>query len=163
MHISLTLSSTEQVTTEANRGLRYIKISTFAMNLNIISYNVHGLPIISQLFLNEAAKVRKLRNYIRFTQPQCGIPLLQEHRLCGSKAQDLGRSLCPGADYHYLESDPGYRLNLEGVRKGGVCILISPFIKHMVSNVGSLRHNRAFWLFIQDSPIQKLGIGNIYA
>lgn len=40
---------------------------------------------------------------------------------------------------------------------------VSPFIKHMVGNVGSLRHNRPLRLFIQDSPVPNLGIGNIYA
>jgi exonuclease III len=52
------------------------------MRLHIVSFNVRRL--------NNQSKVYKMRNYIKQMQPSCDILMLQEHKLCGSAAHELG-------------------------------------------------------------------------
>ncbi len=47
--------------------------------------------------------------------------------------------------------------------KGGVCTLVEPHIKHLVSSVGSLLDNWILWITLANTPIRNLGIANIYA
>jgi hypothetical protein len=88
-----------------------------------MSYNIRGL--------NNPLKVRKLKNYIRISQPPCDILLLQEHKLSGDSLSDLGRLLWPDAAVFSLDAEPGYVLNPNGAGKGGACTLVSPFLEHL--------------------------------
>jgi hypothetical protein len=55
---------------------------------------------------------------------------------------EFGCTLWPDVTCHILEAVLGYSESLDRARKGGVCTLVSPRIKHIVVNVGSLRENR---------------------
>jgi exonuclease III len=127
----------------------------FYMNLNILSYNIRGL--------NNPAKVRKMKNYLRTLQPPCDILLLQEYKLCGINAHELGRSLWPDSACYILDAEPGYTLAPDGAGKGGVCTLVSPLLKHLIVSSGSLRDNRALWITLTGTPMGQLGVANIYA
>jgi hypothetical protein len=89
--------------------------------------------------------------------------ILQEHKLLGNNARELGQNLWPEATYFTLEAIPGYALNQGGAGKGGVSILVSPYLKYMVECSNLVRDNRAIWITLARIPIGKLGILNIYA
>jgi exonuclease III len=132
------------------------------VKLQILSYNVQGL--------NNPTKVRKLQINIRLTKSAYDMILLQEHKLCGEKAKELGRNLwldaaciCLDAACICLDATPGYTLNENGVGRGGVCILVSSYLKHLIDSCGSLRDNRALWITFKGTPIGKMGILIVYA
>jgi hypothetical protein len=96
-------------------------------------------------------------------QPSYDIVLLQEHKLCGATAQNLGHTIWPNAACHILEAALEYLENLDRASKGGLCTLVSPRIKHMIVNIGSLRKNMMLWVTLGGSPIGRIHIINVYA
>jgi exonuclease III len=125
------------------------------MKLHLLSYNVQGL--------NNSSKTWKLRNYIKIVQPPCDVVLLQEHKLSGSIAMDLGKNIWPDAACYALDAQPGYTFNLDGAGKGGACILVSPYLKHLIVSYGCLRNNCVIWIILAGLPIGRMGIISIYA
>jgi hypothetical protein len=95
-------------------------------------------------------------------QPSCEVLLLQEHKLNGTKANELGRNLWPEAACYMLDADPGYTSNPNGAGRGGVCILVSPYLKHMIASNGFVRDNKAMWVTFSRTHVRKLGILNVY-
>ena len=124
------------------------------MKLQILSYNVWGLNI--------PTKVRKLQRYIRLTKPTYDVILLQEHKLYGEKARELGRNLWPDASCICLDARLSYILNENGTGRGGICILVSPYLKYLIDSCGSLRDNRILWITFKGTPIGKMGILIVY-
>ena len=123
------------------------------MNLTILSLNVRGL--------NDPDKIRRLKNYLDSQIPTFDVCLLQEHKLTGQKAADLGRSLNRQAHYFYTEALPGYSLADSGAGRGGTAILVHN--RFNVANSGSIFRGRASWVVLSSIPGGDCGILNIYS
>jgi hypothetical protein len=50
-----------------------------------------------------------------------------------------------------------------GAGCGGVCILVSPYLKHMIVSSRSVRDNQAMWVTLSGTSVGKIGILNVYA
>jgi hypothetical protein len=107
-------------------------------------------------------KLRKFQWYLKTLQPPCEVLIIQEHKLSGAKANELGRSIWPDAACYILDADLRYAHNIDGAGRGGVGILVSPYIKHMVASSGSLGDNKSIWVTFTGTPVGKLGILNVY-
>ena len=95
-------------------------------------------------------------------QPPCEVLLLQEHKLSGIKASDLGKRIWPDAECFILDAESGYTHNPDGARRGGVGIMVSPYLKYMVVSSGAICNNKALWITLKGTPVGKLGIlGNM--
>jgi exonuclease III len=125
------------------------------MKLSLITFNVRGL--------NDPVSIPKLKHYFS-TSPQVDIILLQEHKLRLQAAQDLGPKLWKRAAAWILDASPGYGHlpHLPGVSKGGICTLVHPRLKHMVTHIGNVMGNRAHWLVLGNLPGGHIGIVHIY-
>lgn len=126
------------------------------MKLNLLTFNVHGL--------NDPVSIPKLKHYLS-ASPQVDILLLQEHKLRLQVAQELGAKLWKGVETWILDACPGYGHlpHLLGVDKGGICTLITPRLKHNVTQIGSVMENKVHWLILDNLPGGPIGITNIYA
>ena len=101
------------------------------MQLALYSLNVRGL--------NDPVKVDRLRGYIRFVKPSPDFFLVQEHKLTGTKAAELGRNLNYQATYFYTEAEPGYN-NPRGKPSagcGGTAVLVNLRWEKHISSSGS--------------------------
>lgn len=106
------------------------------MMLSIYSLNVRGL--------NDPAKVLRLRNYLQSLQPAPDIFLIQEHKLTGSRAANLGRQLHQNASYFFTEALQGYGHlgNESGAGCGGTAMLVNNRLERNIANIGSLHQGR---------------------
>lgn len=57
--------------------------------------------------LNDSHKVDYLKSYLKFINPQVNIVLVQEHKMRGEKATDLGRLLDRSDVYLFNGEEPG--------------------------------------------------------
>lgn len=126
------------------------------MIIKAITYNVRGL--------NDARKTDKLRHYLQNFPGGLDIILLQEHKLRGEKAAQLGRKLFPKHRCWTMEADLGYNIDGQaGAGRGGICTLLHGNLAARVSEHGSILQNRAFWLRLTGLPGGDLGVLNLYA
>lgn len=124
------------------------------MNFKLLSHNVRGL--------NEGSSVPTLRNYVQ-SIGQLYVLYIQEHKLRGKIAAQLGRKLWPQAHCWSLEANPGYAFQTNGASKSGIATLLAPRWVHLVSNSGMLSENRAHCFILTRMPGGDLGVVNIYA
>lgn len=126
------------------------------MIIKTMTFNVRGL--------NEPRKIDRLRHYFQSTQGGFDVIMLQEHKLRGEKALNLGRQLVPNSSYWTLEAEAGYNTNgREGAGRGGICTILHSKLAPLVSSHGSLFRNRASWIRLSGLPGGDLGILNVYA
>ncbi|KAG0594798.1 hypothetical protein M758_UG110700 [Ceratodon purpureus] len=127
------------------------------MNLNLMTLNARGL--------NDPGKIDKLRLYMGSTKPTIDVLLVQEHKLRGQKAAELGRLIDRNAIFFYNEAEPGYGEldGIEGASKGGTAILINQRWSFQILASGSLFWGRALWVIFKDHPRGYLGVLNVYA
>ena len=104
------------------------------MIVKAISLNVRGL--------NDPRKTDRLRHYFQELQGGIDVILIQEHKLRGDKATNLGKLLFPKGKSWTLQADAGYNiLGLEGGGKGGICTIINQKLAPFVSSHGSILRN----------------------
>lgn len=126
------------------------------MILKIITFNVRGL--------NELRKIDRLRIYFQTIQGGTDVILIQEHKLRGEKATNLGKHLAPYGRCWTLEAEAGYNINgREGAGKGGISTIVHNKLAPSVSSHGSIFRNRAFWIRLSGLSGGDLGILNVYA
>lgn len=126
------------------------------MMIKIVTFNVRGL--------NEPRKIDRLRQYFQNIQGGIDVILLQEHKLRGEKAANLGKHIFPNGKCWTQEADIGYNVNgLEGAGKGGISTILKGNLALRVSSQGTILRNRAFWIRLSGLPGGDLGILNIYA
>lgn len=103
------------------------------MILTIVSQNVQGL--------NDPDAFNQTRSYFRPLFLGIDILCLQEHKLRGSRLENLEQHFWLQAGCHRLEALPGYnhKLDDEGAGSGGLCMLINSKIKHLVTSSGNSR------------------------
>ena len=122
------------------------------MIIKTITFNVRGL--------NEPRKIDKLRQYFQAIKGGIDVILLQEHKLQGEKATNLGIKLSPNGKSWTLEI--GYNINgLEGAGKGGICTIIHRKLAPLVSFQGNIFRNKAFWIRLSGLPRGDLGFLNV--
>ena len=97
------------------------------MQLTLYSLNVRGL--------NDPVKVDRLRGFVRFVKLSPNFFLVQEHKLTGTKAAELGRNLNYQATYFYTEVEPDYNnpRGEPGAGCGGMAVLANPCWKNIFS------------------------------
>ncbi|KAG0594495.1 hypothetical protein M758_UG082400 [Ceratodon purpureus] len=127
------------------------------MKVTIYTLNVRGL--------NDPAKVSRLRNYIHNLQSAPDILMLQEHKLTGEKAANLGRQLNPSSTYLYAEARPGYRNHIRGSGAGcgGTAFLIRNSLDRFVINSGSIYNVRALWMILGNIAECSWGLLHVYS
>lgn len=127
------------------------------MKLSILTQNVQGL--------NNPETLHRVRGYFFPLLPQTDILMLQEHKLRGDKATDLGKSIWPLATFFSIDALPayGHEADEPGAGSGGVCIWVAPSIKHMVVSSGQDRSGRALWVRLSGLPGGDIAVLNIYA
>lgn len=82
------------------------------------------------------------------------VLLFQEHKLKeggGRKLDNIGQRLMPWCKGWTLEAELGYKnwLNLDGVGKGGVGILLTTKYATLVTATRSLTQNRVLWIKLE--------------
>jgi exonuclease III len=107
------------------------------MQLNIMSYNDHGL--------NNQGVIGTLQHYIQGLQPKIDILILQEHKLRTLQAQQLRRRLWRGVKTWCLEAIAGYNNAPydEGPGTGGVATLLVPKWAQLITDQDSVLQIRA--------------------
>lgn len=77
----------------------------------------------------------------------------------------FGRALWPRVEFYCKEASLGYGhiLGDDGAGKGGVCLWVSPTIKHQVVASGFSRCGRAQWVRITGFPGVDISVLNVYA
>ena len=106
------------------------------MIIKTISFNDRGL--------NKSRKINRLHHYFQNFQGGMDVILLQEHKLRGKKATNLGRHLLPNSKSWTLEADPGYNvLGQEGAGKGRISTILHRKLASLVSDQGTILQNRA--------------------
>jgi exonuclease III len=87
------------------------------MIIKASSFNVRGL--------NEPCKINRWRNYIQTIEGGIDVIMIQEHKLRGSRLNNMGRKLWPSYKCWALEAEHGYTSDgTEGARKGGTSTLL---------------------------------------
>lgn len=127
------------------------------MKLSVLSQNVQGL--------NNPDTMNRVCGYFLPLLPQVDVLMLQEHKLRGNKVSDLGKAVWPLASFFSIDALPAYGHDVDepGAGSGGICIWISPSIKHMVVSNGQDRSGRALWVRLSGLPGGDIAILNIYA
>ena len=126
------------------------------MIIQAVTFNVRGL--------NDLRKLDRLRNYFQNINGGVDIILIQEHKLRGEKAANLGAKLFPKRKCWTLDADVGYNIDgQEGAGKGGICTILKENLAPHVSSHGIILRNRAFWIRLSGLPGGDLGILNLYA
>lgn len=126
------------------------------MILQVVTFNVRGL--------NDSRKIDILKNYLQKPNGGADIILLQEHKLRGEKAANLGPKLLLKRKHWTLDAEAGYNVDgSEGAGRGGICTLLKENLAPLVSNHGTILHNRAFWFRLSGLPGGDVGVLNLYA
>lgn len=123
------------------------------MKFKTLSQNVRGL--------NDPSALDNLRNYIR--QNPVDFLFLQEHKLRGSGATQLGRSIWKHATTFITGADVGYSIDGKNANKGGVATLISLKGMKLIDRQGTVFGGQAHWFTITRDHGRDLGFVNIYA
>lgn len=123
------------------------------MKFKLLFQNVRGL--------NDPVALDNLKNYV--SRNPVDFLFLQEHKLRGTRASQLGRSLWKQATTFYTKADVGYTIDGRNAGKGGVASLISPKWTKLIDRHGSLFGGRAHWFTITRVHGGNLGFVNIYA
>lgn len=111
------------------------------MIVRILSFNVRGL--------NDKSSIPLLHNYLH-SQSQIDVVLLQEHKLRNQDSANLGKNLWSSATSWSADATVGYNNAplSSGAGKGGILMMITPRLVHMVSRYGTLLENRAQWILL---------------
>jgi len=123
------------------------------MKLTILYQNVRGL--------NDPSAIDTLRNYIH--RDPVDILFLQEHKLRGQNALNIGRMLWKRATTLVTEAEQGYTATGVSTGKGGLATLVSPRWSNLISQSSSILGGKAQWLIFSKIQGGELGFINVYA
>lgn len=88
---------------------------------------------------------------------------IQEHKLRGQGALNLGRSLWRRATTFCTEAEIGYTPDGSNAGKGGIASLIAPKWAKFISQSGSICGGRVHWFILKRLSGGDIGFANIYA
>jgi exonuclease III len=127
------------------------------MKLKLMIQNVQGL--------NDPQAVARVSNYYFPKLNKLDILCFQEHKLRGLKLSDFGHRMWNQALFFSCEASVGYGHNADqvGAGRGGLCMFISPKIRHLVHDQGTVYGNLAQWVLLKGTPGGDVAIVNIYA
>jgi exonuclease III len=125
---------------------------TLAMKVKIITHNVQGL--------NNPVAVNRLKNYYFPLLRDVDVLCLQEHKLREQNLLDLGQVLWPQATCFGCEATVGNQVE---AGRGGLYMLISPKIRHLIHSQGVIGANLAQWVVLKGLPRGDVAIANVYA
>lgn len=123
------------------------------MIIHLLSQNIRGL--------NDPQAIDNIRLYIQSNPVD--FLFLQEHKLRGQAAENMGRLIWKRATTLYTQALPGYNLNGSSSGKGGVVSLIASKWASLISSTGTILGGRALWFIMSRLPGGDLGFLNIYA
>jgi len=123
------------------------------MKLKILFQNVRGL--------NDPSAIDNLRNYIQ--RDPVDILFIQEHKLRGSSALNIGKMLWKRATSLVTEAEQGYTATGGSAGKGGLLTLVSPKWSNLISQSGSILGGKAQWFIFSKIQGGDLGFIHVYA
>lgn len=129
----------------------------YFMKLHILTHNVRGF--------NDPSSITKPNLFLQSITPRVDILFIKEHKLRGTKLENLGQKLLPWCKGWLLEAKPGYKnwLNPNGASKRGVGILLAAKYARLITATSSIMQNRVIWLKVEGIEGGNLGIACIYA